>query len=62
MKTDNAFRLSRIYAEGWNAVRRIETADLAELNDAAIAVLNPYSGEPERLRWSAGFMSALESR
>lgn len=62
MKTDNAFRLSRIYAEGWNAVRRIATSDLAELNDAAIAALNPYPGEPERLRWSAGFMSALESR
>ena len=61
MNPESDFRLSRIYAEGWNSVRRIATDDLATLDDAAIAALNPYPGAPERLRWSAGFSGALKS-
>jgi hypothetical protein len=59
--SDNAFRLSRVEAEGWNAARRIPASDVAVLNETAIAALNPYSGEPERLRWNAGFTRALQS-
>ena len=43
-----SFRLSRIYAEGWNVARGPEAADK----------VNPYSAEPERSRWQAGFASA----
>lgn len=42
-----AFRLSRIYAEGWNAARR-------EYPDGRITA-NPYLTEPERTRWNEGF-------
>ena len=38
------FRESRIYAEGWNAAR-------GPLKSS----LNPYSNEPERSRWLAGY-------
>jgi hypothetical protein len=61
MNTDRAFQLSRIHAEGWKAVRRISSTDLAEMNDAAISAINPYSNESERKRWNAGFIGALEA-
>jgi hypothetical protein len=61
MNSDRAFRLSRIQAEGWKAVRRIPSTDLAEMNDAAISAINPYSTESERTRWNAGFTGALEA-
>lgn len=44
------FRLSRVYAQGWNAARAALTADGA--------VANPYTAEPERSRWQAGFSQA----
>jgi hypothetical protein len=62
MMADNAFRLSRIQAEGWNAARRIATAELAELNDQDVEALNPYQEDSERIRWNAGFQSALKTR
>jgi hypothetical protein len=48
--TSNAtgFRLSRIYAQGWNASRQLDGADQT----------NPYPAEPERGRWQAGFANA----
>ncbi|HEX3432106.1 MAG TPA: hypothetical protein VHT03_14595 [Rhizomicrobium sp.] len=58
---DNAFHLSRVEAEGWNAARRVPVAHLAAFNDAKVAALNPYPGEPERCRWNAGFTKALKS-
>jgi len=45
----NAFRQSRIYAEGWNAARTLS---------GGIPSPNPYSSEPERSRWQAGFIAA----
>jgi ribosome modulation factor len=42
------FRLSRIYAQGWNAART-----------ANGAAANPYTAEPERSRWQAGYSQAL---
>jgi ribosome modulation factor len=41
------FRLSRIYAQGWNAARAV--------NGAAA---NPYPADPERSRWQEGFSQA----
>lgn len=43
-----AFRLSRVYAQGWNAARTLG----GELRE------NPYLAEPERSRWQAGFTEA----
>jgi hypothetical protein len=47
-----AFRLSRIYAEGWNAARR------AGLENRIAS--NPYRTEPERGRWNEGFAKAAD--
>jgi hypothetical protein len=60
MMTDNdAFRLSRVEAHGWNAAQRV-LSDGARLPDAArIAKLNPHAADPERARWLAGFENAL---
>jgi len=56
-----AFRLSRIEAEGWNAARRVPLAVLAQLDREKIAALNPYTYDPEQTRWNAGFANALAS-
>ena len=56
-----AYRLSRIHAEGWNAAHRIAASTLDALDGAQIESLNPYASAPERARWNAGFRSALSS-
>ena len=43
---NDAFRLSRVYAQGWNAARTLQKT------------VNPYEAEPERSRWQAGFTGA----
>jgi hypothetical protein len=45
-----AYRLSRIYAEGWNYAR-------SPSSDNGIAS-NPYVTEPERTRWNEGYINA----
>jgi len=47
-----SFRLSRIYAEGWNAAR---CATLEKRTPS-----NPYQAEPERTRWNEGFADAAD--
>jgi hypothetical protein len=47
----NAFRQSRIYAEGWNAARTS--------SESRGAARNPYPADPERARWAEGFAGAL---
>ncbi len=61
MKTDNAFRLSRVQAEGWQAARRVPSERLGDLDATKIDALNPYADGPERDRWNTGFQDALES-
>lgn len=56
---DAAFRLSRIYAEGWNAARKMPLLDDSEFGPAGNAVPNPYATEPERARWTEGFVKAI---
>lgn len=56
-----AYRLSRIQAEGWNAAHRIAASALDTLVGTDIESLNPYASDPERTRWKAGFRSALSS-
>jgi hypothetical protein len=45
-----AYRLSRIYAEGWNHARTVPP-------DKGLKA-NPYRTEPERTRWNEGFAKA----
>jgi ribosome modulation factor len=45
-----AFRLSRIYAQGWNTAMTAKSAEHA----------NPYPADPERGRWQAGFADARQ--
>lgn len=61
MTPEEDFRLSRVQAEGWNAARRMGVDDLAQIDAAKIALLNPYAKDAERTRWSAGFENALRS-
>jgi hypothetical protein len=58
MENNNAFRLSRIQAEGWNAARKFL---LADIDDKKIAALNPYKEASEKARWHTGFTGALEA-
>ena len=59
MKTEAgaaSFRLSRVYAQGWNAARQLSANTRADAT--AMAALNPYTSEPERTRWDKGFANA----
>jgi hypothetical protein len=58
---DAAFRLSRIYAEGWNKAQELSTNECDDLDLRQVAALNPYAAEPERTRWSEGFAKAIRS-
>jgi hypothetical protein len=53
----NAFRFSRIYAEGWKAAR-----SLLKMSDkvAEMQALNPYRSGLEQAKWSEGFAQASE--
>lgn len=59
--SDGAFRLSRIYAEGWNKAKRISLNENGEFDAAQLAALNPYITEPQRSRWAEGFAKAIGS-
>jgi hypothetical protein len=50
------FRLSRVYAQGWNAAR---TWSLRTGPAAQKSALNPYPSEPERGRWAEGYAGGL---
>ena len=56
----SAFKLSRIFAEGWNAARDLSTEASDKLTLRAMTALNPYGNEPERSRWVEGFTKALD--
>ena len=47
------FRLSRIYAQGWNIAR-------SRSFSGAKPAANPYPSEPEKSRWDEGHRGALE--
>jgi hypothetical protein len=47
-----AYRLSRVYAEGWNTGRTMAGPNLA--------ASNPYKTEPERGRWEEGYKKAAK--
>jgi hypothetical protein len=58
---DAAFRLSRIFAEGWNAAHALPANERDGLDQRGVEALNPYAAEPERSRWSEGFEKALRN-
>jgi len=51
------FRLSRIYAEGWNTAQKLSAEETDDL-DSKQASLNPYTSDPEKSRWNDGFAKA----
>ena len=53
------FRLSRVYAEGWNAANALTSNERDRLETWYVAACNPYADDPERSRWSEGFTKAL---
>jgi hypothetical protein len=57
--TNETFRLSRVYAEGWNMANGLATREVEALDFSKLATLNPYSLEPDRTRWTSGFTEAL---
>lgn len=57
--SSTAFRLSRIFAEGWNKARELSAKESDDVNPSGVAALNPYQAEPERSRWSEGFAKAI---
>jgi len=61
MTGGTSFRLSRIYAEGWNAASKLSASECEGMDSIRVATLNPYVTEPERSRWSDGFSKALGS-
>lgn len=56
-----AFRLSRVYAQGWNRAHELSAEDRDHVDLCGGEVLNPYACEPERSRWSEGFAKAFPS-
>jgi hypothetical protein len=58
----NTFQLSRIYSQGWNAARKLLAGGKSDLDATEAASRNPYPTGEESLRWTKGFMEALESR
>ena len=57
--TNETFRLSRIYAEGWNMANRLATREVEALDFGKLATLNPYTLVADRTRWTSGFTEAL---
>ena len=53
----NAYRLSRIYGQGWKAAKEM----LLDRAEGSTAPENPHEALEERARWSNGFEDALRS-
>lgn len=59
LQDNENFRLSRIQAAGWAAARLyLNGGDPCD--EKKIAALNPHKAAAERVRWFAGFNSALD--
>ncbi len=56
LSPDVLFRLSRVYAQGWNAAR---TSSLRTGPAAKKAIANPHASEPDRSRWAEGYAGGL---
>jgi hypothetical protein len=58
----SAFQLSRVYSQGWNAARKLLAAGKSDLDANTAAARNPYPTGEESVRWTKGFMEAIQSR
>jgi hypothetical protein len=58
----NAFLLSRIYSQGWNAAKKILAESSTDVGEAHGVELNPYRAAAQAERWMMGFKEALQSR
>lgn len=56
----SAYVLSRIYAQGWNAGKKMLAGGKAEISSADAAGRNPYTTPEEQSRWMKGFTDSLE--
>lgn len=59
MTGDAAFKLSRVFAEGWNVASKLTAAESESCDARCMATLNPYAADPEKSRWNEGFVKAL---
>jgi hypothetical protein len=59
---NNAFQLSRIYSQGWNAARKLLAEGSTDIGEAHCAELNPYRTAEQAERWTKGFTEALQGR
>lgn len=60
-KDNQAFRLSRIEADGWNTAHRVLASGPQQLSDVNIASFNPHLSDPARARWVLGFRNAVSA-
>ena len=58
----NAFALSRIYAQGWNAGKKLLAGGNGDVTAHDMAARNPHSTPEERLRWIKGVTDAFASQ
>jgi hypothetical protein len=58
----SAYVLSRIYAQGWNAGKKLAAGGKGEFSSAVTAVRNPYATPEEQSRWMKGFTDSFQSR
>jgi len=58
----SAYVLSRIYAQGWNAGKKMLASGKGEVSSASAAMPNPYTTPEEQSRWMKGFTDSFESR
>jgi hypothetical protein len=56
----NAYRLSRIYGDGWKAAKRLRS-DTDDPQTKPAGSENPHEALEERARWSKGFEDGLRS-
>ena len=54
--------LSRIYAQGWNAGKKVLASGKEEVSSTVAATRNPYTTPEEQSRWLKGFTESFESR
>ena len=59
MTGDASFKLSRVFAEGWNVASKLTAAESENCDAHHMATLNPYADDPEMTRWNEGFVKAL---
>ncbi len=53
------FKLSRIYAQGWNAASKMPANEYSDLDPTKLAQLKPHATDPEKSRWDDGFRDAI---